>query len=337
MRESVRFGICGLGFGAGRARLISKTKGAELICVCDLQEEKAKRVGEELSCEWTTVYDEMLRREDIDVVGVYTPSGMHAQHAIEAVKAGKHVFVAKPMDIRVDRCDELIDTAKEANVILAVDFGNRYNDVNQKVKLVVDNNRIGKVILADLRYKNYRTQEYYDGGYPQGWRSRRETEGGSAANQGVHSIDLYQWFLSANCGSVRTVYGMSGALAHKIETEDVSMALLTFESGAWGTIVTTTASIPPLGRKMEIHGDKGSIVWDGREAKLYCKYDSEVSLDEFELPPNRPKNIIEDMISAITKGTSVMCDGVEGRKSVAIFNAIYESSQTGRVVELDYL
>jgi len=334
MSDPVRFGILGLGMGANRARLVTETRDAELVCVCDLQEGRAREVAKELSCEWTTLYDEMLKRKDIDVVGIFTPSGTHCDYAVKAIQAGKHVFVTKPMDISVEKCDAAIEEARNAGVILAVDFQMRYEETNQKIKLALDNRRLGRLILGDLRMKWYRTQEYYEGGYPHGWRKRRKTEGGSAANQGVHFIDLLQWFM----GPIRTVYGRSGTFAHNIETEDLSMALLTFESGAWGSIVTTTASYPSLGSSIEITGDNGSIVWRDGNVTLYKrKDDPEPSLDEFQLDPDRPKNIIEDMVSAVKGGSHVMVDGVEGRKTVAIINAIYESSKTGKIVELDQL
>ena len=332
LSSPVRFGILGLGVGANRARLAAKTEDAELVCVCDLQEEKAKQIAGELNCEWTTRYDDMLRREDIDVIGVFTPSGTHCDCAIKAIQAGKDVFVTKPMDISLEKCDAAIEAARDADVILAVDFQMRYDETAQKMKLALDNGRLGRLILGDLRMKWYRSQEYYEGGYPHGWRKRRETEGGSAANQGVHFIDLLQWFM----GPVKTVYGRSGTFAHNIETEDLSMALITFENDAWGSIVTTTVNYPPLGSSIEITGENGSIVWRDGNVELYkLKDNPEPSLDEFKLDPDRPRNIIEDMVSAIKKGSKVMVDGVEGRKSVAIINAIYESSKTGKVIELD--
>jgi predicted dehydrogenase len=332
MSSPVRFGILGLGMGAGRARLAAETQEAEVVCVCDLREERAKQVAAEINCDWTTRYDEMLRREEIDVIGVFTPSGTHCDYAIQAINAGKHVFVTKPMDISVEKCDAAIEAAREAGVILAVDFQLRYDETNQRIKLALDNGRLGRLIHGDLRMKWYRSQEYYEGGYPHGWRKRKETEGGSAANQGVHFIDLLQWFM----GPVETVYGRSGTFAHQIETEDLSLALLTFENGAWGSVVTTTTSYPPLGSSIEITGDTGTIVWKDGKVELYERRDEpEASLEEFSLEPGRPRNIIEDMVSAVRTGRPVMVDGAEGRKSVAIINAIYESSKTGRVVTVD--
>lgn len=334
MNKVINFGILGLGIGATRARMVSKVEGAKLVCVCDLQEEKARQIARELGCDWCTDYEKMLKREDIDVIGVFTPSGTHADYAMMALEAGKHTFTTKPMDIRVEKCLRLIETAKKVNKVLAVDFDLRYRDDLCRVKKALDKGTIGKLILADVRMKWYRSQEYYDLGFPLGWRSRRETEGGSAANQGVHYIDLLLWLI----GPIKEVYGMSGTFAHKIETEDTSVAIFTFENGAWGTFVTTTTSIPDLGTKIEIGGNGGSIILNSKlenQVELYsCKDNPNASLDEFILPEDRPKNIIEDMVLAISKGTSVTVDGRMGLESVRVFNAIYESSETKEVVRL---
>ncbi|MEM2926855.1 MAG: Gfo/Idh/MocA family oxidoreductase [Candidatus Bathyarchaeia archaeon] len=330
--KELGFGILGLGMGLSRARETVKTPGAKLLCVCDIREDIARKAAEELHCQWTTSYTEMLERKEIEVIGVYTPSGMHCDHAIKAMEAGKHVFIAKPMDIRVEKCDEAINIAKRMGVVLAVDFQMRYDDLNRRIKEALNAGKLGRLLLADLRMKWWRDQSYYDGGFPKGWRSLKGTEGGSAANQGVHFLDLLLWWL----GPVRTVYGMSGTLAHGIETEDISMALLTFRNGAWGSIITTTFSYPSLGSRIELTGDRGTIVWNDGKLGLYKLKDEESpSLEEFEIPKDAPKNIIEDMILAVSKGAKPAVDGEGGRWSVELFNAIYESSRTGRVIELN--
>lgn len=329
MGEEIRFGIVGLGMGKNRAKIASQTPGAKLTCVCDIVEENAKRTAEEFGCDWETDYEKMLERDDIDVVGVMTPSGLHAEFAIMAAKSGKHVFTTKPMDILVKKCDELIETVKKAGVILAVDFGERYLESNKKVRNVIQTGIMGKMFLADLRMKWYRAQSYYDGGSPPGWRSKRRYEGGSAANQGVHFIDLIQWFM----GPVKTVIGKSATLAHNIETEDISLAILEFDSGAFGVLQTMTCNTPDLGSAMEFSGSNGTLSWKDSKVVLYKLADNpNASLDDIKVEPG-PSNIIEDMVSAITKGTPVAVDGNEGRKSVAIFNAIYESSETGMPVK----
>jgi len=330
MADEVRFGIVGLGMGANRAKTATQTPGAKLVCVCSIQEGRAEQIAGELGCDWTTDYEKMLERDDIDVVGVLTPSGLHADFAMMAAKAGKNVFTTKPMDILVEKCDALIETAKEAGVILAVDFDQRYGETNRRIQKAMRAGILGQVILADLRMKWYRAQSYYDGGSPPAWRSKLRYERGSAANQGVHFLDLLQWFV----GDVKTVYGKNGTFAHSIETEDCSVALVDFANGAWGVIQTTTCSNPDLRSDMQFTAANGTLSWRNSNVELFSVADKpDASLDDIEIEPG-PKNIIEDMVSAVSKGTPVAVNGVEGRKSVAIFNAIYESSKTGKPVEI---
>ena len=330
MAKEVGFGILGLGRGRKTAQTAVQTAGANLVCVCDLQEEKVKATAQELDCDWTTSYDRMLARDDIDAIGVYTSSGTHADFANQAIAAGKHVFVTKPMDIDLDKCDRLIEAAKRANLVLAVDFIRRYRKIDHQVRKAVADGLIGNVILGDLRMKWYRNQSYYDGGWPAGWRSRSSTEGGSAANQGVHSIDQLQWFM----GDVKTVQGRCGTFNHEIETEDCSVGILTFASGAFGMIQTTTCSYPSLGTTLQINGSKGTITMDKSGAVgLVIEGQEGATIDQVEIETDFPNNIIEDVVGAIIDGQPIMVSGEEGRKSVAIFTAIYESSRTGRIVQ----
>ena len=329
----VRFGIMGMGRGRKASEEILGADGATLACVCDLQEDKAKEKGEEFGCDWTTDYQAMFARDDIDAIGVYTSSGTHCQYAIEAMEAGKHAFVTKPMDITVEACGAAIAKAEETGKILAVDFGNRYGVENQRLKAAIDQGVIGDVILGDIKMKWWREQSYYNGGYPLGWRSRKETEGGSIANQGVHFVDLIYWLL----GPVKEVYGRSATKTHDIETEDVTIAQVTFESGAWGLITTTTSSYPHLGTTIEITGTKGTVRWGqgkgavSRGIEIMTKDEESVDLSQFEIE-GTVANIAEDMVSAITKGTPPVVSGEEGKKSVEIFCAAYASAETGSPV-----
>lgn len=329
--DVVRFGIIGLGMGSVRAETATQTPGAKLACVCALGEVQAREWGAKLECDWTTHYEELLDRKDIDVIGVLTPSGTHCDLATQCLQAGKHTFTTKPMDILVDKCDAAIAAAKETGRILAVDFGLRYNPLNHQIRMAIQSGKLGRILFADLIMKWYRSQAYYDGGSPAGWRSRKITERGSIANQGIHSLDLLQWFL----GPVTSVYGEIATLNHQIETEDHAMAMLRFASGARGLLHTTTCSVPELGTQLEVGGDGGSLAWnENKVIQWHCESDPKATLSDFEVDPNLPHSIIEDMVSAVTKGTPVQCSGEEGRKSVAIFQAIYESAETGKVVKL---
>jgi len=325
----------GLGRGRKASEQIVAADGATLACVCDLQADKAKEKAEEYGCEWTTDYKEMFARDDIDAIGVYTSSGTHCDYAIEAIEAGKHAFVTKPMDITVEKCDAAIQAAEKARKILAVDFGNRYSAENQRLKAAIDQGVIGQVFLGDIKMKWWREQTYYNGGFPAGWRSRKETEGGSIANQGVHFVDLIYWLL----GPVKEVYGRSATMTHDIETEDMTVAQLTFESGAWGLVTTTTSSYPNLGTSIEISGTKGTVRWhqgkgaSGKGIEIITKDNESVDLSDFEIP-GTVADIAEDMVSAIKNGTAPVVSGEEGKKSVEIFCAAYASAESGAPVAI---
>jgi UDP-N-acetyl-2-amino-2-deoxyglucuronate dehydrogenase len=321
------FGIIGLGRGRHGVRTIGNTEGAKLMAVCDLQEDKAKKIAEENGCDWTLEYGDLLTRKDIDVIGIYTSSGTHCEIAVEALNAGKHVYVTKPMDVYTEPCTKAIETADKKGLVLAVDFGRRYNAQFRRMARDIRNGAIGRIMVADLRIKWFRTQGYYDGGYPPGWRKSTRTEGGSASNQGVHGIDLFMWLI----GKIKDVYGVKRTLNHDMETEDATAAILTLEEGGIGTIVTTTCADPPSGDTIEINGTKGSISW-GKEAQPY------ESKEEYAGEPAGEigNNIIEDMLLAINEGIPPNVDGREGRKSVELIEAIYRSSETGELIPLKY-
>jgi len=330
--KPVRFGILGLGVGYRKAKQCVGSRGAVLAAVCDLQEERARKVAEELGCRWYTDYDDMLDSGDVDCIGVFTPSGMHMDHALKAIERGLHVFVTKPMDIDVEKCRLAIREAEKANVVLAVDFELRYQDLNQKICYAIQKGLIGRVFLIDVLMKWFRDEAYYKGGYPPAWRSSRRYEGGSAANQGVHYIDLVQWWM----GGVESVQGLAGTFTHDIETEDCSVAIMRFRNGAFGTLTTTTSSIPDLGTRIEVNSDRGSMIWRDGKIDFFHLKDGDISiLDSITLPSDRPMNIFEDMAKAIREGRKPIVDGREGLKSVAIFNAIYESSKIGRAIRVE--
>lgn len=329
MVRKVKFGILGLGRGKKTALSVAQAAGADLVCVCDLQESVAQNTAQELGCDWTASYDDMVDRGDIEVIGIYTSSGTHVDFASKAISRGKHVFLTKPMDISLEKCNQLIESAKKANLVLAIDFVCRYRKIDHQVHQAITTGLIGKVVLADLRMKWYRSESYYQGGWPPGWRSRSRTEGGSAANQGVHSIDQLQWFV----GPVKTVQGKFGTFNHQIETEDCAVGILTFESGAFGVIQTTTCSYPSLGTTLQINGTNGTITMDkSGDVDLQIKGEETTSINQVLIEKEIPYDIVEDMVGAIIDGRSVMADGEEGRKSVAIFTSLYESSRTGQVV-----
>ncbi len=325
---NITFGVVGLGMGTNRARVVSKTEGAKLLAVCDLREEKAKKVAEELNCDAYVSYEEMLGRDDIDVIYVMTFSGLHAEHAMMAARAGKHVISTKPLDVSLAKVDELIAVCRSQGVKLVTDFDCRYSSEYQTIKNAVQSGALGKIILAEARLKWYRSQDYYDTNG--GWRGTWALDGGgSLSNQTVHFIDQLCWII----GDVKSVYCQLGVFGHNIEGEDLGIAVLEFANGARGTIVGTTTFPQSLYCGIEIHGDKGAALTtrptDGIE--WVWAEGCEVDPAQLRVEPE-VRSAVEDMVRAIRQNVAPQVPGEEGRKSVQVLEALRKSNETGQRV-----
>ena len=322
MEREIGFGVIGLGMGALRSELIARTEGARLVAVADTDDSRRKEVASRLGVESYREFRSLVSQADIDVVMIMTPSGMHAEMAAEAARAGKHVIVTKPMEVTLPRIDMMVEECRKAGVMLAVDFECRYREGNLRIRRALDEGWFGKLILGEARLKWYRSEEYYEG-----WHGTwRLDGGGSLMNQTVHQIDLLRWFM----GPVRSVRGQMGVFSHDIETEDLAMAMLAFENGAMGTILGTTTYPYDRPPEVEIHGTNGAVVTRGDEIELWKFRDER---QPPELTEAHPANVIEDMLSAIRYNTPVAVDGLEGRKSVELILAIYEAAKSGREVQ----
>jgi UDP-N-acetyl-2-amino-2-deoxyglucuronate dehydrogenase len=319
----VRFAVVGLGMGRNRAQLITETAGAELACVVDLNEELARKTGQDLGCDWVTDLDDALGRSDVDVVMVMTPSGLHVDLGVRCAQAGKHVITTKPMDVTTEACDRLIAAAEAAGVVLGVDYQSRYVDTNVRVATALSDGLLGKPLLGEVRFKWFRSDDYFAHGG--GWRGTWKMDGGgSLANQGSHLIDLLLWFM----GDPERVYGEAAVLNHDIETEDVGMAILRYPNGARGAIVGTTTFPSNAYFSAEVHGTEGGVLIDAALTGE-ARYFGDGIEEKLATIDNPLKNVVEDVVSCLEKGTSLRVDGREGRRTVALLEAIYQSSREG--------
>jgi UDP-N-acetyl-2-amino-2-deoxyglucuronate dehydrogenase len=325
LAEAVRFAVIGMGMGRSRSRMVTQTEGAALQVVCDVREERVRPVAEELGCEWTRSLEEVLARDDVDVVDVMLPSGLHGDVAMQAMRAGKHAITTKPMDVSLEKADAMIACAEETGQILAVDFESRYERSWQQIKAAIDGRLFGKMVLGEARLKWWRAQSYYS---DSGWRGTWAMDGGGAlANQTIHFIDLLLWLM----GDVEEVLaGYYGAHTHAIETEDLGMGMLRFKSGAMGAVLGTTTFPKSPYAGVEVHGEQGGAIFLEGEPQWHF-------LEEGQQPPEvtpRVRNVIQDMVSAVRDGTPVAVDGREGRKSLALLDGIYRAAREGRRVTL---
>ena len=341
---SMGFGIVGTGMIAHfHAKAIQAMTNGRIVGCFNQNVEKTKAFATEYGCTAYSTLDELLADQEVGIVTICTPSGAHRDPAIAAANAGKHVVVEKPLEITLQRCDDIIQACEKNGVKLCTIFPSRFSAANIALKEAIDAGRFGRLTLGDTYVKWWRTQEYYDGG---GWRGTWALDGGGAfMNQAIHNVDLLCWLM----GDVAEIAGITGTLAHeRIEVEDVGVACLKFANGAIGVMEATTATWPGLLKKTEIHGSKGTVIVE-QDSILRWEFADEKTEDadiRSRLGANSassggasdPKAIsfvghqmqLEDFVEAISTGRQPRVDGAEGRKSVEIILAIYEAAKTGR-------
>lgn len=342
--KALRWGIVGCGVIApAHAQSLAKAKGAKLVAVCDIVPEKAERLAAKFG--QPAVYTdlkEMLQQGDLDVLSVCTPSGLHGKHIEAAAEAGVHVLSEKPLEITLEKMDSAIRACREANVKLGGVFQRRTLPTSIQIKKALDAGELGNLLLGSAYLKYYRDQAYYDSG---DWRGTWELDGGGALmNQGVHGIDLLLWFM----GDVKKVFARAGTLARDIEVEDTAVISLEFKNGAFGIIEGTTTVYPGMDTRLEIHGEKGTIVleeqrikvWETLEggSKIENSNDTKsagVSADPSALGPLTHDVLVQDMIDAINENREPLIPGEEARKAVELILAIYESARTGKEIVLE--
>jgi UDP-N-acetyl-2-amino-2-deoxyglucuronate dehydrogenase len=332
------FAVVGAGLvGPRHAEFASRAAGAELRVVCDLREDRGRPVAERFGAEWVPDYREAVRRDDVDVVNICLPTALHLEVASAAAEAGKHVMVEKPLELNVERARRLVDVCRHNGVKLAAIFNRRFVFGTRRAHDAVRNDELGKLILADMRFKAWRPANYYA---DSGWRGTWNMEGGAALiNQGIHGVDLLTWI----AGPIKRVTGHARHLRHDIEADDTTVAICEYESGALGTITCTTSVTPRQGDWLEFHGEKGSILLENYKIaawQLEGVAPGEPTPEELSLP-GADKGVdvghflqIQDMAHAVREGRDPVVTGEDALHSLAVVQAIYESERTGRSVEV---
>ncbi len=343
--KKLKIGIIGCGTIADiHADAITQSKNAKFHSVFSRNEEKVKKCAENYGVHPCSDWNEFISDNDLDAVSICTPSGTHLDYGEKAAKEGKHVIVEKPIEVTLQRAKTLISECKINNVKLAVIYQSRFITEISELKKQLKQSIIGDIFMADAYVKWYRTQEYYDSGI---WRGTFKLDGGGVLiNQAIHTIDLLQWFM----GDVDTVYGKVGTFTHtNIEGEDNAVAVLKYKTGAIGVIEASTSVQPAQSRKIELHGKQGTIVVDDNSVKVFMagaeekqseKKEERASgasspLSGFSIEPHKKQ--FEAITNAIINNQSPPVSGEESMKSLAIVQAIYESSKLNVPVVLDDL
>lgn len=320
--------------------MIDNDQDIELVALCDILEDRAlarkaqyQEAFPERDVKVYVDYREMLEKEEIDAVAIATESGYHGEHALDVLKAKKHVLIEKPMALSLDEIDEINRVAEVLQKKVCVSHQNRFNRPIQKLRMAIEEGRFGKIINGTARILWTRDQHYYD---LAPWRGTRALDGGTLMNQCIHNIDLLQWMM--NC-KVVSVKAERGTFLRNIEMEDFGALLIRFENGAIG-IVEGSACVYPknLEETLSIFGETGTVVigglavneiktWNFEDKKYYDNTETKDDIDNVYGKGHTP--LYQDFVNSIREDKKPLIDGVEGRKSVEIILKAYQDTEDG--------
>lgn len=331
----IKFAIVGCGRIAQRhAEYISKR--GQLVAVCDVVEDKAQQLATTYGAKAYTSYADMLAHEpSIDVIAVCSPNGLHAQHAIDGLKAGFHVLCEKPMGLSVKECGEMMQTAERSNKRLFAIKQNRYNPPVAAVKEIIEDGKLGKVLSVQLSCFWNRNTDYY----ANSWKGTKDLDGGTLFTQFSHFIDLLYWLI----GDVEEVAAYMGNFAHEgiIEFEDTGVVILKFTNGAIGTVNYTVNSFDKnMEGSLTIFGEKGTV-------KIGGQYLNELEYQQIQdyrienLPEGNKANnygnytgsmsnhdkVYDNLIEVLTHNAPITTSSYEGMKTVEIIEKIYRAAK----------
>ncbi|WP_338449630.1 Gfo/Idh/MocA family oxidoreductase [Niallia oryzisoli] len=335
----MNFAIVGCGFIANKhAKAISEIENAKLVAVCDKVPAAMEPYANEYGATPYTEVDDMLEKENIDVVCICTPSGFHASIAVQVANAKKHIIVEKPIAMTLEDTDKIIETCKINNVKLSVVHPNRYRPVVQELRKILEENLLGKISHASCIVNWNRNQEYYD---QAPWRGTKQHDGGVLMNQAIHNLDLLLWFM----GKPKQVFSMEATRLRKIEAEDVSVGVIQFESGALGTVEASTTVYPKnFEESITLFGEKGTVKIGGTNAlffeHLVIEGMAENQINDLKIsikadPWGTPGHqwIIKDMVNAINENREPQVTGEDGRSALKLVLSFYESAKLNLPVQ----
>lgn len=345
MKNQKQYGIGIVGCGNisdTHAEAIIRTGKGKLVAAHSRTKAAVEAFGKKYDIPGITSYEEFLDVPGLDIVVICTPTGTHLDYGKRAAKAGKHVIVEKPIEITVARGQTLIDSCNQNGVKLAVIYQNRLIDDVIRMKQMLDEKAVGKVVMASASVKWFRSQEYYS---ESSWRGTLALDGGGAViNQSVHTIDLLQWFM----GGVKSVSAFKGTFTHEgVEAEDTAVACLEYNNGSIGVFEASTSITPPQERSVEINGSKGTLLLEGDTlvAKLEGQDedgDKEESGDSAGAASplagmtfRNHKKQYEAVLDAFQNNTEPIVSGEQSLQSLAVVEALYKAAEKQEVVHID--
>jgi predicted dehydrogenase len=344
-QQPIRFGVIGCGLVSDfHGRAINGAAEGVLVAAADAIPERAQAFVEKYGGEAMPTIESLLSREDVDVINVLTPNATHGEYVIQAAQAGKHVIVEKPPDMTLARVDQMLAAADEAGVKLAVSLQVRLRKAIRAMKAAAEAGRFGRLLQGDAYMKWYRSKEYYT---QAAWRSSRAQGAGVTIQHAFHYLDLLLHLL----GPVRRVQAwMWNAVHPEVQLEDTAVALFEFENGARGLLEASTAFYPGTDIRIEVNGEKGTAIMQGERITAWQFAEEAAGDDAIRATGSEAirtaaggaadfahfehQYLIEDFIAAIREGRDPYVTVRSARHSLEVALAMYQSAETGEVVEL---
>lgn len=321
--DKLRFGVIGIGgMAAALAQRLQQFEDAVVVAASDTNPER-KAAADELNASFYTDYEEMLRKETIDAVVIGTPCGLHLEPTLMAAQAGKHIFLEKPMEISVERCDRMNRAAEEAGVKLMVGQVLRLFPLFQKSLDIIASGEIGKPKAIAVTRAGYATV------FHSGWRVKRELAGGMLLETNVHELD----YMRTVMGEPKQVYARMFNMLGKMEYEDVAYLIIDFENGGIGDL---EASLSAAVGEYRVHiiCEGGAIAHGGfggnlRWARLGEK-ETVVSAEEAQQEYGDPyARELRSFVDWVLHDKPPLFTGWDGRQAVAMCEAAYLSQERG--------
>jgi UDP-N-acetyl-2-amino-2-deoxyglucuronate dehydrogenase len=337
----IRFAVVGCGrISKNNIEALQKhAADAEIVAVCDIDPAALKAAVAATGARGFARYDELLEKSDADAVVLSTPSGLHAEMAIRAAEAGKHVITEKPMATRWQDGKRMVAACDAAGVRLFVVKQNRRNATLQLLKRAMEADRFGGIYMVAVNVFWTRPQEYYDSAK---WRGTWEFDGGAFMNQASHYVDLLDWLI----GPVESVQAYTATLARDIEVEDTGVLAVRWRSGALGTMNVTMLTYPKnLEGSITVIGEKGTVRigglavneiqhWEFADKRPEDEKVSEASYATTSVYGFGHPLYYENVIDTLRGEAEPETDGREGLKSLELLIATYLSARDGKRVTL---